>query len=252
MRLTGRLAFAMRGTLTIKRVFARLAGSAGALRGLLARPWSPRAKRLAVALCALFLLGLFGTAWRLSRIVARAERGAVFTVADVTPREVALVFGAGVSATGELSAPLADRVGVAAELYHGGKVRKLLMSGDNSRRTYDEVTAMKEHAVALGVPPQDVVLDYAGFRTYDSCYRARAIFDVHSAVLVTQRFHMARAIYTCSGLGVDAVGVAADRQRYRRARWYAVREALARARAYVQVRITRPRPHFLGPKVPLF
>jgi vancomycin permeability regulator SanA len=199
----------------------------------------------------LLVAGLLLTGFRFSQAVLAAERGRVFTVEDVPPREVALVFGAGIYESGELSPPLADRVRVAAALYHHGKVRKLLMSGDNSHRTYDESTAMQQYAVELGVPPGDVVLDYAGFRTYDSCYRARAVFAVRSAILVTQRFHLARALFTCAGLGVDSVGVAADRQVYQRALWYKVREAMARARAYVQVHITRPRPHFLGPQLPI-
>lgn len=209
-------------------------------------------RRHAAALAAALSLAAVASVWVLARAVAAAERGRVFAVAAAPPRDVALVFGAGVFPNGALSAPLADRVRTAVELYHHGKVRKLLMSGDNSRRTYDESTAMKEYAVSLGVRPQDVVLDYAGFHTYDSCYRAQAVFAVHGAVLVTQRFHLARALFTCTELGIDAVGVAADQQRYQRALWYRIREELARARAYVQVKLTHPKPHFLGPKLPLF
>lgn len=227
-----------RAGLALRRRFA-------ALRAGLTRQ---RAARLG----ALLLLGATATIWGLARLVGRAEQGRVFAVAEAPPRQVALVFGAGVFPDGALSAPLADRVSVAVELYQKGKVRKLLMSGDNSRRTYDESTAMKQYAVSLGVPAEDVVLDYAGFHTYDSCYRAQAVFDIRSAVLVTQRFHLARALFTCTGLGVDAVGVAADQQRYQRALWYRVREELARARAYLQVRLTHPKPRFLGPKIQVF
>lgn len=209
-------------------------------------------RKRAASLAALLLLGATATIWGLARLVVRAEQGRIFAVAEAPPRQVALVFGAGVFPDGALSPPLADRVSVAVELYRQGKVRKLLMSGDNSRRTYDESTAMKQYAVSLGVPPADVVLDYAGFHTYDSCYRAQAVFDIHGAVLVTQRFHLARALFTCTGLGVDAVGVAADQQRYQRALWYRVREELARARAYLQVRLTHPKPRFLGPKIQVF
>ena len=208
-------------------------------------------RRRVVAISAV-LLGLGAvTTWALARVVADAEQGRLFAAAEVPPREVALVFGAGVFPDGALSAPLADRVRTAVALYQTAKVSKLLMSGDNSRQNYDESTAMKAYAVSLGVRPEDVVLDYAGFHTYDSCYRARAVFEVHSAVLVTQRFHLARALFTCTGLGVDSVGVAADQQHYRRALWYRIREELARARAFVQVRVTHPRPRFLGPKVPI-
>lgn len=218
-----------------------------------AAAWGARlTRRHAAALAAALSLAAVASVWALARAVAAAERGRVFETASAPPRDVALVFGAGVFPNGALSAPLADRVRTAVALYHQGKVRKLLMSGDNSRRTYDESTAMKEYAVDLGVRPEDVVLDYAGFHTYDSCYRARAVFAVHGAVLVTQRFHLARALFTCTALGIDAVGVAADQQRYQRALWYRIREELARARAYVQVKLTHPKPHFLGPKLPMF
>ena len=230
----------------------RLKRATRALRRRLSALAAGLTRKRAAWLAALLFLSATATIWGLARLVVRAEQGRIFAVAEAPPRQVALVFGAGVFPDGALSAPLADRVSVAVALYHQGKVRKLLMSGDNSRRTYDESTAMKQYAVSLGVPAEDVVLDYAGFHTYDSCYRAQAVFDIRSAVLVTQRFHLARALFTCTGLGVDAVGVAADQQRYQRALWYRVREELARARAYLQVRLTRPKPRFLGPKIQVF
>ena len=182
----------------------------------------------------------------------RARAGNPFFAPAAAPaRDVALVFGAGVFPDGALSAPLADRVQVAVELYNRGKVRKLLMSGDNSIVGYDEPTAMKRYAVEQGVPAADVALDYAGFHTYDTCYRARAIFGVTGAVLVTQRYHLARALFTCKGLGLDVVGVPADRQRYRRYTWYLTREQISRARAFLQVKLFKPRPKFLGKQEPI-
>jgi SanA protein len=195
------------------------------------------------------VLLLCGTA--MSYTVGRAARQRIFAVEDAPVRDVAIVFGAGVHPDGTLAAPLEDRVLTAVELYRAHKVRKLLMSGDNSRRSYDEPTAMMEHAVALGVSRADIALDYAGFHTYDTCYRAGAVFDVHSATLITQRFHLARAIFTCRALGVDAVGVPADRQAYARRLWYEAREQIARARAFIQVRICKPLPRYLGPKMPI-
>lgn len=202
--------------------------------------------RLVTAGAALALLVVL-----LSHLVEREGRGRIHALADAPPREVAVVFGAGVHADGTLAAALEDRVVTAIALYRAGKVRKLLMSGDNSIVGYDEPTAMKRYAIAQGVPAADIALDYAGFHTYDTCYRARAIFGVTSAVLVTQRYHLARAIFTCKGLGVDAVGVPADRQRYHRYAWYVTREQVSRARAYVQVRLLKPRPKFLGKQEPI-
>lgn len=183
--------------------------------------------------------------------VGAAARGRVFEIAEVPPHEVAIVFGAGVRPDGSLGAPLADRVLTAVQLYRSGKVRKLLMSGDNGSASYNEPQAMLDYALAHGVPRRDVVLDFAGFHTYETCYRARAVFDVQRAVLVTQRYHLARSIFTCQGLGIDVVGVPADRQLYRRRLWYRMREQVSRAVAFLRVRITHPRPRFVGPKVPI-
>ncbi len=160
---------------------------------------------------------------------------------------VALVFGAGLNAAGGPSAVLYDRIATAADLYHAGKVDKLLMSGDNSRADYNEVGVMRHTAESLGVPASDIVLDYAGFRTYDSCYRARAIFGLDSATLVTNAYHLPRALYTCAHLGVSVVGVRADRQGYRTLA-YSLREVPALAAAAGDLLLDLP-PHFLGPPV---
>jgi SanA protein len=133
--------------------------------------------------------------------------------AEESPR-VAIVFGAKVRANGELSNVLYDRVLTAVELYRAGRVKKLLMSGDNPTAEYDEPTAMKKIAVELGVPESDIVPDFAGRRTYDTCYRAREIFEVKRAILVTQEFHLARALYLCNNLGVESIGITANRRIY--------------------------------------
>jgi SanA protein len=141
---------------------------------------------------------------------AMRAHGEIYALADVPERPVAIIFGAQVFPNGRLSAMLADRVAMGAELYKAGKVKALLMTGDNSEITYNEPEAMRRYALQLGVPDEAITLDYAGFRTYDSCYRARDIFKVTRAILVTQDFHLDRALLVCNGLGVDAVGVAAD------------------------------------------
>lgn len=167
-------------------------------------------------------------------------------------RPVAIVFGAGLSRGGGPSAVLYDRVVTAVELYNAGKVRKLLLTGDNRFENYSEPEAMRLLALELGVPEGDLVLDFAGRRTYDSCYRARAIFGLTRAVLVTQRFHLDRALYLASSMGIDAVGVVADRRDYptgHAASWY-LRETLATAGAVVDITVRRPKP-VLGEPIPL-
>jgi len=169
---------------------------------------------------------------------------------SIPATRVAIVFGAGVRPDGRLSPMLADRVRAAADLYRLGRIQKLLMTGDNSRLDYDEVSAMRGYAIGLGVPEGDITLDYAGFRTYDSCYRARVIFGVERAILITQRYHLPRAVYTCRQLGVEAVGLGTpDWGVYSEALLvqYSVREALATAQALWEVHVTRPLPMFLGP-----
>ncbi len=135
----------------------------------------------------------------------------VFTKENVPAKRVAIVFGAGLSWNGNPSPELGDRVATAAELYRAGKVDKLLMSGDNRYLDYNEPGSMRKYAMQLGVPTQAIVQDYAGRRTYDTCYRAGHIFKVQEAVLVTQEYHLPRALYTCNSMGVHAIGVVANR-----------------------------------------
>jgi vancomycin permeability regulator SanA len=168
--------------------------------------------------------------------------------ASLPAHHVALVFGAGLNREGGPSAVLYDRVATGAALYHAGKVRKLLMSGDNSQVDYNEVGVMRATAIQLGVPERDIVLDYAGFRTYDSCYRARAVFGLGDATLVTNEFHLPRALYTCQALGLDVVGVTADRRTYQGTTYWTLREIAALPVAAWWT-LTDRQPAFLGPLI---
>ncbi len=167
----------------------------------------------------------------------------------VPPQRVAIVFGAGVYPDGTPSPMLADRVTAAVELYKLGRVKKILMTGDNSRKDYDEVTTMQQFAIARGVPQQDITLDYAGFSTYESCYRAKDIFGVKNAILVTQNFHLPRAVYTCRQFGIQALGLGTpDWESYSKqtVSWYTFREKLSIIKALWEIHATRPKPTFLG------
>jgi len=177
----------------------------------------------------------------------RYDRQVLTDVAAVPKRPVAIVFGAGIRADGGLSPMLQDRMDTAIALYKAGKVRKLLVSGDNRFAAYNEPGRMYDYAVRRGVPARDVARDYAGRRTYDTCYRAAAVFGVTEAVLVTQRFHLPRAIFTCRNLGVDSIGFSADRRAYLSNPYYRLRDAFATVRAWWEVKIARPEP-VLGPK----
>lgn len=176
-----------------------------------------------------------------------------YTVESAPIRRVAIVFGAGLLWDGSPTAILKDRVETAAELYFAGKVEKLLMSGDNRFLNYNEPGAMREYALSLGIPDEAIVLDYAGRRTYDTCYRAKVIFGVEEATLITQGFHLPRSIYTCSALGVPAIGVAAEGRYYlKRSRLiWNLRELGATAIALLDVHLTRPLP-VLGEPEPIY
>jgi vancomycin permeability regulator SanA len=168
---------------------------------------------------------------------------------QVPSKSVAIVFGAEVRPNGQLSPMLAARVRQAAESYRAGRVQKILMTGDNSRTDYDEVTAMQRYAIELGVPADVIRLDYAGFSTYESCYRARDIFGIRDAIVITQGFHLPRAVYTCAHFGIDTVGLETDdRGSYsaRTMRRHGVREILATAKALWDVHLWHPLPTFLG------
>jgi len=200
--------------------------------------------------------------WRLLMLATLAVAGlrwwtdhtakpSTYALEEAPIRRVAIVFGAGVWPDGRLSAVLEDRVYTAVQLYQAGRVQKILMTGDNRFVDYNEPGHMRRYALSLGVPDEDIVLDYAGRRTYDSCYRARQIFGVTDAILVTQAYHLDRALFTARSLGIDAVGVPADRREYVYLRRYWWREVLATTVAWWQVKVSHPVP-VMGVKLPIF
>ncbi len=200
----------------------------------------PRRRRpLLWGLLLLIALPLCASTW----VWAKAQ-GRIFSAQQVGEAPVALVFGAGLSAVEKPSPVLKERLDAAMALYKSGKVKKLLMSGDNSERSHDETKAMRRYAIDRGLPSSDVVGDYAGFSTYESLYRAREIFGADRLILVTQRYHLPRALYLAQALGLEAVGVAADE---RRGEWLHVepREILARVAALWDA-WNQPTPRILG------
>lgn len=170
----------------------------------------------------------------------------IYTVDDVEARPVAIIFGAQVRHNGRLSTMLADRVRTGADLYHAGKVDRLLMSGDNQSPDYNEPDAMRRFAIELGVPPDAIDIDRLGLRTYDTCHRAQDLFGIDRAILVTQDFHLDRALLVCNALGIDAVGVFADYHRPngysdRAMGWSTYREIAATTVALIDI-LRRPTP----------
>ena len=164
----------------------------------------------------------------------------------------ALILGAKVYKNGRLSHMLEDRVLTGLELYRQGKAKKLLLSGDHGRKAYDEVNAMRNYLLKKGVPTQDIFMDHAGFNTYNSMYRARDVFQVQDVIVVTQEFHAPRSVYIARALGLDAVGVVADRRTYMRSSQFKsdTRELLARVKAFLDVK-RGAKPKFLGEEIPI-
>jgi SanA protein len=185
-------------------------------------------------------------------IVWAAGRSPVTTdTREVPHAQAALVLGAQVMPNGAPSSMLSDRITAAAELYESGRVDKLLLSGDHSRWQYDEVGTMREILLKRGIPAEDIFTDHAGFDTWDSAQRARRVFEVDSVVVVTQRFHMARALFGARRAGLQATGYIADRRDYGRVMpRLRVREIAARVKA-VGDAVTGADPHFLGPRIPI-
>ena len=202
----------------------------------------------------LLLVGLGTVILIVSRIIMiRYSLGKVFPPETVPPKPVAIVFGAGVWKDGRPTPVLYDRVATAVALYRLGKIEKLLMSGDNRFTNYNEPQVMGEVAIQMGVPPDAIVYDYAGRRTYDTCYRARVIFGIGEAILVTQGFHLPRALLLCNHLGVASVGVKGNLRKYSTpslAVWNA-RELLASGAAFWDIYISHPVP-VLGKPEPIF
>ena len=184
-------------------------------------------------------------------VVALGGGGWTRDPAAAPPAQAALVLGAQVRPDGSPSAMLEDRVRAAAALYRDRRVAKVLVSGDHGTVGYDEVGAMRRRLLSLGVPAQDIFEDHAGFDTWDSMVRAKHVFEVKTAIVVTQRFHLARALWLARRAGLRASGLAADARSYGSImRTLQAREVVARVKAVGDV-VTGAGPRFLGPPHPI-
>ncbi|MFF9397047.1 SanA/YdcF family protein [Streptomyces griseoluteus] len=209
------------------------------------RPRLPRTvrgrRRLVRGVVAGCVLALLPSTWLYASTADRLR-----TAADVPRTEVAVVFGAGLW-NGGPSPYLARRLDAAARLYRAGRIEAVLVTGDNSREDYDEPSAMRTYLGRHGVPAERVVSDYAGFDTWDSCVRARRVFGVHRAILISQTFHIRRAVALCEAAGVSSYGLGVEDRHD--ATWYygGTREVFAAGKAALDAAF-RPSPQFLGPR----
>ncbi len=171
---------------------------------------------------------------------------------EVAPQaEAILVLGARVYPNGSVSSMLGDRLDVALELKDAGKANRFIVSGDHGQTDYDEVNTMRRYLEQRKVEPQHIFMDHAGFSTYESLYRAKDIFKAHKIIIVTQQYHLMRAVYTARQMGLDAYGVASDKQMYAGMPRYETREVLARNKDFIYVHLLKPKPTYLGEPIPV-
>lgn len=161
---------------------------------------------------------------------------------DLPAKDAAIVLGAGLNDDGTLGPFLADRMVGALELYNKGYVKNVLVTGDDGRNHQNEVEVMVAFLRDRGVPATDILIDRHGYRTYDSCYRAASVFDIDSAIVITQTFHLYRGLYLCESRDIDVIGFATDRREYTAPYVTGPREILARVKAWWQTEITQPLP----------
>lgn len=197
-----------------------------------------------LAVCAVFGLNAYVKGVGGKRIVTPEEAAAI------EDADCILVLGCSVKIDNSLSDMLADRLRRGVELYDAGAAPKLLMSGDHGSDNYDEVNAMKKYAKEHGVPSGDVFMDHAGFSTYESVYRAKEIFGAEKVVIVTQEYHLYRALFIAEKLGLEAYGVASDYHTYGGQEGRELREILARCKDFAST-VFKPEPTYLGDKIPI-
>lgn len=208
-------------------------------------------KRLLIIAAVLAALAA-GTVFVPDIIVVSSAKDRIITAdeaAELQDTDCVLVLGAGVR-DGNPTPMLRDRLITGISLYKSGAAPKIIMSGDHGREDYDEVNVMKSYAVENGVPDGDVFMDHAGFSTYDSVYRAKAVFEADSIIIVTQKYHLYRALYIAERLGVNAVGVSADLDDYSGQLKRDLREIAARDKDFFSC-LFKPEPKYLGEKIPV-
>ncbi len=204
--------------------------------------------RAAVLILIVTLIAFVG----INLLILRSTQALIVHIDDATPMQAALILGTSVRSNGTPARLLQDRLRVGAQLFDAKKVEKIIVSGDHGTKEYNEVEVMRDYLVNAGVPSEDIFMDHAGFDTYDSEYRARVIFQAQSITIVSQSFHLPRALYIAKGLGIPAIGVSADLRTYTDAIVWrnAVREPLSRIKAFFDVWFN-VRPTYLGKPIPL-
>ncbi len=212
-------------------------------------------KRVFIMFITLFCIGIVGViyAFSINYYVVASTKNQILTseeAAKLSDVDCILVLGALVKPNGMPSHMLQDRIITGIKLYELGASAKLIMSGDHGREGYDEVNTMKEYAINEGLPSEDIFMDHAGFSTYESIYRAKEVFGADKIIIVTQEYHLYRALYIANVLGVEAYGVSADLRDYAGQFKRDIREILARNKDFIYG-IIKPEPKYLGDSIPV-
>ncbi len=207
-------------------------------------------KKIVVFICLLIILGLCFVFSINDWVIESTKDLIIDQTSDLEGYDAILILGAGVSGNSP-SPMLEDRLKKGIEVYFQGAASKIIMSGDHSREDYDEVNVMKDYATKMGVPSVNVFMDHAGFSTYDSLYRAKEIFKANKIIIVTQEYHLYRALYIAKSLGLEAIGVPAIKTSYRGDTSREQREVLARNKDFF-LSIIKPYPTYLGEEIPVF
>ena len=205
-----------------------------------------------ILLSMLLFFGITATAsvFLIYYYIENANNQLIKPIADLPEADTIIVFGALVYSDEMVSEVLAKRLDVGIEAYQAGKASTIIVSGDHGQNEYDEVTAMKNYLVSKGIPREAIFMDHAGFNTYDSLYRARDVFEVKKAILVTQKIHLKRALFIAKCLDLEVTGAVAIPNQSD-AKIQRVREIGARTKAFLQAVIFKPEPRFLGEKIPV-
>ena len=211
-----------------------------------------RIKSFVVIVLCIFVLGA-GTVFGVNSYVKSSASDRIITseeAAKLTDVDCILVLGCQVKDDGTPSDMLKDRLTRGIEVYNLGAAPKLLMSGDHGRKEYDEVGTMKQYAIDVGIASEDIFMDHAGFSTYESVYRAKEIFEADKIIIITQEYHLYRALYIAEELGVEAYGVSSDYHTYAGQSMRECREILARCKDFVTTKF-KPEPTHMGEAIPV-
>ena len=200
----------------------------------------------------LFVLGIAAT-FVINGYVVSSTKDQILSIEQTAniDADCIIVLGAGLKADGTPNHMLEDRILTGIEIFHTSPTNRLLMSGDHGRKNYDEVNAMKRYAMEREIPSETIFMDHAGFSTYETMYRAKAIFQAKKVIIVTQRYHLHRALYIAKALGLEAYGVASDQRTYQGQAYRDFREFLARNKDFIKV-ILKPNPTYLGEAIPIY